>query len=196
MMEVNAIAILLLISILCFECVSQKIEPENTTVFVRNSTRMSDDRRQLQNNNEPFEFSTAAVDYYAKMKGLRLQPTTQGIFLTLEAYPSVGEVKIGYLHTFLRPLPKDTLHLETIQVRTKFQSFESSRKVAWSPESGLIAFIMSCWALCWGREKGSKRAELVALSESPELNKVLVKLYSRYVLCAAMNATGWGFFKK
>lgn len=187
MMELNAIVILLLISILCFECLSQKIESKNTTVSLRNSTRMSDDRRQLQNNNnnnnnEPLEFSTTAVDYYAKMKGLRLQPTTQGIFLTLEAYPSVGDMKIGYLHTFLRPLPKDTLHLETIQVRTKFQSFESSRKVAWSPESGLIAFIMTCWALCWGREKGSKRAELVALSESPELNKVLVKLYSRYVL--------------
>jgi hypothetical protein len=183
MMELNAIVILLLISILCFECLSQKIESKNTTVSLRNSTRMSDDRRQLQNNNnEPLEFSTTAVDYYGKMKGLRLQPTTQGIFLTLEAYPSVGNMKIGYLHTFLRPLPKDTLHLETIQVRTKFQSFESSRKVAWSPESGLIAFIMTCWALCWGREKGSKRAELVALSESPELNKVLVKLYSRYVL--------------
>lgn len=179
MMEINALAILLLISILCFECCSHKIETKNTTVSVGNSTRASDGGRKLAINNEPFEFSTAAVDYYAKMKGLKLQPTSQGIFLTLEAFPSVGDVKIGYLHTFLRPLPKDTLHLEAIQVRTKRQSFEM-KKLVWSPESGLIAFIMSCWALCWGREKGSKRAELVALSESPEMHKILIKLYSRY----------------
>lgn len=184
--------ILLIIVLLIFDTFgfkrfsySQRVERRLLDNFGADSTTNITkllESRQLISSSQPFVFNTEMVDYYANMKGLSLRPKSQGIFLTLEAYPVSSDVKIGYLHCFLRPLPRDTLHLESIQVRNRRQSFESTKKVRWSPESGLISFIMGSWALCWAREKGSKRAELLAINDSEQMNKILVRLYSRYDL--------------
>ncbi len=125
-------------------------------------------------------YTTKQVEQFAYLKGMVLKPTIQGIYITVDAYPVDSEIKIGYLSAFLRPIPKDTLQFETIQIRGSTQQ-PNGGKVIWPQENGLISFILSSWALSWAKEKGSVRAELLVNNDSNHMYRILTRLYMRYI---------------
>ena len=43
-----------------------------------------------------------------------------------------------------------------------------------------ICFVMGSWALRWAYEKGCRRAELLAVDDSPKMHAILVALYQSF----------------
>lgn len=126
-----------------------------------------------------FIFDTKRVEQFAAMKGLTIIGSHQGIYVSVSSYPVGSQLQMGLISAFLRPIPRDTLHIDALQVRLPRQGTDA-KKVRWSPECGLITFIILSWAMCWAHEKGSKQVELLVVKDANQLSKILVRLYSRY----------------
>ena len=43
-----------------------------------------------------------------------------------------------------------------------------------------ICFIMGSWALRWAYEKGSRKAELLAVNDSEQMHRILIALYESF----------------
>lgn len=56
------------------------------------------------------------------------------------------------------------------------------RRKGWKRMSEGISLLMGIWALQWAREAGCDRAQLLAVKDSETMNKILVRLYERYLL--------------
>ena len=124
------------------------------------------------------DFNIEAIENYANILGLQLNATTTGPYLRIEAYPLQDKELVGYLTAFIRPIPFGMFHLETIQVKNRRQNLGFERK-NWTVDGPGISFIMGSYALCWASQRGCKKAQLLAVNDSPMMHAILIRLYSR-----------------
>jgi len=120
------------------------------------------------------------IEEYARISGLKLKASETGPALRLEAAPlSDPDSPIGYLTAFIRPLPLKLFHLDTIQVKNRRQNLGFERK-GYTIEGPGISFIMGSYALVWARERGCTTTQLLAVKDSDDMHKVLLRMYKGY----------------
>lgn len=125
-------------------------------------------------------FSLSDIDDYAKLCGLQLKVQPKGPFLKIEAFPiQYPEESIGYLTAFIRPLPLFLFQLDTIQVENRRQTLGFQRR-GYSVEGPGISFIMGSYALRWAYDRGCRTTQLLAVKDSEEMHRTLVRLYSSF----------------
>eukprot|EP01035_Chromulina_nebulosa_P020670 gene20670-26800_t len=73
----------------------------------------------------------------------------------------------------------DAYAIETIQVKNRRQTLGFKRS-GWTIDGPGISFLMGTWALRWAYDKGCNRAQLLAVDDSPRMQRILTKLYSRF----------------
>lgn len=131
--------------------------------------------------------SISKIEEYAGICGLRLQVTSTGPYLRIEAFPTSNSLMspnahaqpIGFLTAFIRPIPPLLFHLDTIQVQNRRQSLSFSRE-GWTSDGPGISFIMGSYALLWAYQRGCRKTELLAVNDSDQMNRILVRLYKSF----------------
>jgi len=145
------------------------------------------------NGNDNNQYMTIPeIEEYAKAIGLRIQSYATGPLLRLEAFPINNTIPkigirsdnndnkpIGYLTAFIRPIPSNLLHLETIQVQNRRQNLGFKRE-GWSMDGPGISFILGSYALVWAYQKGCKRTELLAVKDTEAMHQILIRLYESF----------------
>ena len=123
------------------------------------------------------------LTYYAELCGLSLKVVEgPAQSLRLEAYPlNNPDIVVGYLTAFIRPLPFKLFHLDTIQVKNQRQNVGYKRSQdSWTIDGPGISFIMGSYALAWAYEKGCKKTELLAVKDTEQMHKILIRLYQSF----------------
>ena len=123
-------------------------------------------------------FGFSDIEDYAAVSGLKLNCTTTGPFIRIEAFPIGDTELIGYLTAFIRPLPFGLFHLDTIKVKNRRQNLGYQRK-NWTIDGPGISFIMGSYALRWAYERGCRKSQLLAVNDSPLMHAILTRLYQR-----------------
>lgn len=146
------------------------------------------------NNNNNEYMTIPEIEEYASLVGLRIKSYATGPLLRLEAFPINNTNKItpgirsdnnddkpiGYLTAFVRPIPTNLLHLETIQVQNRRQNLGFKRE-GWSMDGPGISFILGSYALVWAyQNKGCTRAELLAVKDTEVMHQILIRLYESF----------------
>ena len=116
---------------------------------------------------------------YAACSSLKLVAKETGPYLRLEAFTASTDELVGYLTCFVRPFPFGLLQLETIQVKNRRQNLGYERK-GWTVEGPGISFVMGSYALSWARNKGCRKAQLLAVNDAPAMHEVLIRMYGSY----------------
>jgi hypothetical protein len=128
--------------------------------------------------------SCTDLDYYAGLCGLKLKVIPNMLFLRIDAIPiddtSTEPEPIGYLTAFIRPWPLLLFQLDTIQVQNRRQTLGFSRRDSIKLDGPGISFILGSYALRWAYEKGCRSTQLLAVKDSEEMHKVLVRLYQSF----------------
>jgi hypothetical protein len=125
-------------------------------------------------------FTLNDIDTYAKLCGLTLNVKPSGPFLRIEAVPIGSEECIGHLSAFIRPLPPLLFQLDTIQVENRRQTLGFQRRKEVSLDGPGISFIMGSYALRWAYDRGCRTTQLLAVKDTDEMHKVLVRLYNSF----------------
>ena len=171
--------LLLILSVISFKYANHKKQSHSIVLYGNTA------------NNEYMTISE--IEEYAKLIGLRIQTYSTGPLLRLEAFPinntpkiipgvrsdSNDDKPIGYLTAFIRPIPSNLLHLETIQVQNRRQNL-GFRREGWSMDGPGISFILGSYALVWAYQKGCTRTELLAVKDSETMHQILVRLYENF----------------
>jgi hypothetical protein len=126
------------------------------------------------NVDNPTRMTRQELDEFGQTIGIRISSKVTGPFLRLEAFPldalAADNAPIGYLTAFVRPYPLGLLQLDTIQVRNRRQTGRGG----WNG----LSFILGSYALIWAAESANcKRAQLLAVRDSVDMERALVKLY-------------------
>jgi len=127
----------------------------------------------------PATLSLDEVLDYAACSSLKLVAKETGPYLRLEAFTVSTDELVGYLTCFVRPFPFGLLQLETIQVKNHRQNLGYERK-GWTVEGPGISFVMGSYALSWARARGCRKAQLLAVNDSPAMHQVLIRMYASY----------------
>ena len=125
------------------------------------------------------QLSLPEIQEYAKLSSLKLIAKETGPYLRLEAFPAGSDELIGYLTAFIRPFPFGMLQLETIQVKNRRQNLGFKRE-GWTIDGPGISFIMGSYALSWAYARGCRRTQLLAVNDSPQMHKVLIRMYAGF----------------
>lgn len=125
------------------------------------------------------QLSLEEVLEYAKMSSLDLKTKVTGPYLRIEAFPAGSTEIVGYLTAFIRPFPFGLFQLETIQVKNRRQNLGFERK-GWTVDGPGISFIMGSYAIGWAYSRGCRRAQLLAVNDSPQMHEILKRLYGSF----------------
>lgn len=176
--------LLLILSVISFKNQCHKKHHHSMVIY---------DNAGNDGNGENKYMTISEIEEYAKLVGLRIQTYSTGPLLRLEAFPINNSPKIipgvrsdgnddkpiGYLTAFIRPIPSNLLHLETIQVQNRRQNLGFKRE-GWSMDGPGISFILGSYALVWAYQKGCTRTELLAVKDSEIMHQILVRLYESF----------------
>ena len=142
----------------------------------------------INDNNNHNSMEISEIEEYAKAIGLRIESYKTGPLLRLELFPlnvtiipgiPTDNKPVGYLTAFVRPIPSNLLHLETIQVKNRRQNLGFKRE-GWTMDGPGISFILGSYALVWAYQKGCTRSELLAVKDSDIMHQILIRLYQSF----------------
>lgn len=123
--------------------------------------------------------SLQEIQYYARSSGVILKDTSIGPYLRVEA-TAIGDISpVGYLTAFIRPWPPGLMQLETIQVKNRRQTLDFKTLPKRIDGPG-VSFILGAYSLSWAKEKGCRRAQLLAVKDSEAMEKILIRLYESF----------------